>query len=91
MLELAQDYLKENQSEKEHSQVNQEKTKISKKTHIGYYLIDNGINKLYEKLEYTNQKEKTPETKAKIYITTISVLTIIFSIFLSLAPEKFAV
>ena len=83
MLELAQDYLKENQSEKEHSQVNQEKTKISKKTHIGYYLIDNGINKLYEKLEYTNQKEKTPETKAKIYITTISVLTIIFSIFLS--------
>lgn len=83
MLELAQDYLKENQSEEEHSQVNQDKTKISKKTHIGYYLIDNGINKLYEKLEYTNQKEKTPETKAKIYITTISVLTIIFSIFLS--------
>ena len=83
MLELAQDYLKENQSEEEHSQVNQDKTKISKKTHIGYYLIDNGINKLYEKLEYTNQKEKTPETKVKIYITTISVLTIICSIFLS--------
>ena len=67
MLELAQENLQE----------------TTKKTHIGYYLIDNGINKLYEKLEYTNKKEKTPQSKTKIYITTIEILTIILSAILS--------
>ena len=67
MLELAQENLQE----------------TTKKTHIGYYLIDNGINKLYEKLEYTNKKEKTPQAKTKIYITTIGILTIILSAILS--------
>ena len=54
MLELAQENLQE----------------TTKKTHIGYYLIDNGINKLYEKLEYTNKKEKTPQSKTKICSST---------------------
>lgn len=54
-----------------------------KQQHIGYYLIDNGINKLYEKLEYTNKKEKTPKEKTKLYITSVLSLTIILSIFLS--------
>lgn len=67
MLELAQENLQE----------------TTKKNHIGYYLIDNGINKLYEKLEYTNKKEKTPQAKTKIYITTIGILTIILSAILS--------
>ena len=67
MLELAQENLQE----------------TTKKTHIGYYLIDNGINELYEKLEYTNRKEKTPQAKTKIYITSIGVLTIILSAILS--------
>ena len=67
MLELAQENLQE----------------TTKKTHIGYYLIDNGINKLYEKLEYTNKKEKIPQAKTKIYITTIGILTIILSAILS--------
>ena len=67
MLELAQENLQE----------------TTKKTHIGYYLIDNGINELYEKLEYTNKKEKTPQAKTKIYITSIGVLTIILSAILS--------
>ena len=67
MLELAQEHLQE----------------TSKKSHIGYYLIDNGINKLYEKLEYANKKEKTPQSKTKLYITSIGVLTIILSEILS--------
>ena len=67
MLELAQENLQE----------------TTKKTHIGYYLIDNGINELYEKLEYTNRKEKTPQAKTKIYITSKGVLTIILSAILS--------
>ena len=60
----------------------QENQKENQK-HIGYYLIDNGINKLYEKLEYTNKKEKTPKEKTKLYITSVLSLTIILSIFLS--------
>ena len=67
MLELAQENLQE----------------TTKKTHIGYYLIDNGINKLYEKLEYTNKKEKTPQSKTKIYIASMGILTIILSAILS--------
>lgn len=67
MLELAQEHLQE----------------TSKKSHIGYYLIDNGINKLYEKLEYANKKEKTPQSKTKIYIESIGILTVILSAILS--------
>ena len=65
----------------EQAQENLQET--TKKTHIGYYLIENGINKLYEKLEYTNKKKKTPQAKTKIYITTIEILTIILSAILS--------
>ena len=90
MLELAQEQLQEKQDKVQEideytksEQKNTHKLEISKKTHIGYYLIDNGINELYEKLEYTNKKEKTPQEKTKIYITTITVLTIILSTFLS--------
>lgn len=78
-LQLNQDNVQEQDSE----QTETNKSKITKKTHIGYYLIDNGINKLYEKLEYTNKKEKTPQAKTKIYITTIEILTIILSAILS--------
>ena len=78
-LQLNQDNVQEQDSE----QTETNKSKTTKKTHIGYYLIDNGINKLYEKLEYTNKKEKTPQAKTKIYITSIGVLTIILSAILS--------
>ena len=78
-LQLNQDNVQEQDSE----QTETNKSKTTKKTHIGYYLIDNGINKLYEKLEYTNKKEKTPQAKTKIYITTIEILTIILSAILS--------
>ena len=78
-LQLNQDNVQEQDSE----QTETNKSKTTKKTHIGYYLIDNGINKLYEKLEYTNKKEKTPQAKTKIYITTIGILTIILSAILS--------
>ena len=78
-LQLNQDNVQEQDSE----QTETNKSKTTKKAHIGYYLIDNGINELYEKLEYTNKKEKTPQSKTKIYITTIGILTIILSAILS--------
>lgn len=60
-----------------------EKEGESKKSHIGYYLIDRGINKLYNKLEYIAKGEETPQSRTKTYILVVSVLSIVISIFLS--------
>ena len=55
----------------------------NKKSHIGYYLIDRGINELYAKLEYTTRREETEQNKTKIYILAVSTLSILISIILS--------
>ena len=55
-------------------------TKDLKKLHIGYYLIDDGINELYEKIVYANKKQKPKLSKVKIYISLISIISIIISI-----------
>lgn len=65
------------------AQENFEKEGENKKAHIGYYLIDIGINRLYDKLEYISKKEDSPKNKTKIYILAIIVLTTIISGFLS--------
>ena len=54
----------------------------SKQSHIGYYLIDEGKNELYKKLEY---KEKTinKQTKAQMYILLFCILTIVISILIA--------
>ena len=54
----------------------------SKQSHIGYYLIDEGKNGLYQKLEY---KEKTinKQTKAQMYILLFCILTIVISILIA--------
>ena len=54
----------------------------SKQSHIGYYLIDEGKNELYNKLEY---KEKTinKKTKAQMYILVFCILTITISILIA--------
>lgn len=55
---------------------------INKKSHIGYYLIDKGINNLYQNLGY-NVKKDNENNKVKKYILAISIFTIILSIMLS--------
>ena len=65
------------------AQENFEKEGENKKAHIGYYLIDRGINRLYDKLEYISKKEDSPKNKTKIYILAIIVFTTIISGFLS--------
>ena len=54
----------------------------SRQSHIGYYLIDEGKNELYKKLEY---KEKTinKKTKAQMYILLFCILTIVISILIA--------
>ena len=65
------------------AQENFEKEGKNKKAHIGYYLIDKGINQLYKKLEYTINKKENEKNKAKIYILAISFFSILISIILS--------
>ena len=73
---------KEN-TQRSHKESNEKNNSINKETHIGYYLIDEGINELYQKLEYPAKKEKTPNQKTKIYITGITTVSIIVSLLLS--------
>lgn len=65
------------------AQENFEKEGKNKKAHIGYYLIDKGINKLYNRLEYSTKKEENEQNKTKIYILSVTIFSILVSIFLS--------
>lgn len=74
----------ENNGNQKYSEIEKsQEIKENKKSHIGYYLIDKGINQLYNKLEYTSKREDTEENKTKTYILAITILSTIISIFLS--------
>ena len=66
---------------------NKNNDKNSKKSHIGYYLISNGKQELYDKLQY-KEKISKPKTKVKIYIFSIVILTILLSLILSKITTK---
>ena len=61
--------------------------KGSKRSHIGYYLIDDGRSELYNKLQYKEKILKT-QTKSKIYIITFFILTLGLAIILAGVNEK---
>ena len=50
-----------------------------KKKHIGYYLIDNGIDELYKKLKIKRKNKIEIKEKTKIYIMTMISINIIIS------------
>ncbi len=50
-----------------------------KKSHIGYYLIDEGIDELYKALKYKKKNSITAKEKTKIYITVLFVFSLIIS------------
>ena len=56
----------------------------TKQSHIGYYLIDEGREELFKKLEFRESTMKKT-TKVKIYIIAIFIATIIISLVLSKA------
>lgn len=56
-----------------------EKNRNSKKTHIGYYLIDVGEKDLYKELQ-TNKKPHLPKQNVKAYILAIVILSIAISV-----------
>ena len=54
-----------------------------KKSHIGYYLIDEGIEDLYKELKYKTKKPINLKEKTKIYISTIIIFSLILSFYLA--------
>ena len=53
-----------------------------KRAHIGYYLVDNGINELYKTLQVDTQNTFN---RVNIYISAISIISLILSIILSIS------
>ena len=53
--------------------------KEGKKRHIGYYLIDDGIDELYKSLKYKKRKSVSSNEKTKIYITLMFVFSLVIS------------
>lgn len=60
-------------------EIAKEKQIGNKEAHIGYYLIDKGIEELYQKINYKTKKEKNVKSKTKLFISTIIIFTIILS------------
>ena len=54
--------------------------KQGKKSHIGYYLIDKGINELYQELKIPFKKTINEKIKVKKYISIITLFSIILDI-----------
>ena len=60
-----------------------------KERHIGYYLIDKGINELYNKLGYKSKKKLDEKLKAKCYVFSIYAISFIFSAILAKCINKY--
>ena len=59
------------------------KQNSQKNNHIGYYLIDEGINELYNILQYKASRKMKNNDKVKVYILGISVFSVLLSISIS--------
>ena len=51
-----------------------------KQSHIGYYLIDKGMNELYDVLQYKTSRPMNPKDKTRAYLLGIIALTVLLSI-----------
>lgn len=65
-------------------EISNKSPKNTKQEHVGYYLIDNGIDELYEQLNYKLNKKMDSNKKTKIYILAITLFSIIISALVSL-------
>ncbi len=65
-------------------EIAQKEEKGSRKSHIGYYLIDDGVNTLYNVLQYKTSRQMKNKDKVKAYILGISSLTILISLAITL-------
>ena len=77
------DKQKESSIKEQYTQQEIDKNELRKKTHIGYYLIDKGINNLYNSIQYKPLININENTKVKVYIFLITVFSILTSILIS--------
>ncbi len=68
-----EEQINQNNKEQNNKPIEQQKT-----SHIGYYLISDGIKELYKILQ-TNKKPKTAKNSVSLYILSIAVLSILLS------------
>lgn len=61
-------------------EIAKQKSIDSKQAHIGYYLIDKGINELYDVLQYKASRQMNPKDKVKAYLLGVSILSVVLSI-----------
>lgn len=61
-------------------EISNKKEKGEKQSHIGYYLIDKGINELYNTLNYKTNKQIDERNKAKSFILGVTILSVIISL-----------
>ena len=54
-----------------------------KQAHIGYYLIDQGINQLYDVLQYKTSRQMSSKDKTRAYLLGIMALSIVLSLGIS--------
>lgn len=54
-----------------------------KRGHIGYYLIDRGINQLYDILQYKTSRQMSPKDKTRAYLLGIGAFSILVSLGIS--------
>lgn len=61
----------------------QNSDKDKKSFHIGYYLIDKGMNELYDVLQYKNSRQMEPKDKTRAYLLGIGAFSILLSLGIS--------
>ena len=66
------------------------KIETIKKSHVGYYLIDNGRDELLTEISNKKVKTKTSDEKAKVYITIQVIFTLILTSLISLKLKALA-
>ena len=52
----------------------------TKQAHIGYYLIDRGINQLYDVLQYKASRQISPKDKTRAYLLAVALLTVLLAV-----------
>lgn len=67
----------------EQEKVKNVEVSLRKQTHIGYYLIDKGMNQLYDVLQYKASRQMSAKDKTKAYLLGISILTILLAVGMS--------
>lgn len=58
----------------------QNKKPETKQYHIGYYLIDKGINELYDILQYKTSRQMEPKDKTRAYILGVTIFSILIAL-----------